>query len=188
MGVIVGIITIILVIIGIVQWKKEHRSLSKILFSLALLSLIILAWMIVSVIDENRRFKEMRSNNPTQNIKTNPQPGITKKTKDQACLDSGGTVSSSSCCGQTQDFPNNCAIGACGCSPASSHQVKVCQCGTGECFDGNSCVQSSQPRGGDGVGSGSRGGAKPCSMEAKVCPDGTSVGKTGPNCEFAPCP
>lgn len=27
-----------------------------------------------------------------------------------------------------------------------------------------------------------------CSLEAKVCPDGTSVGRTGPNCEFAPCP
>jgi len=27
-----------------------------------------------------------------------------------------------------------------------------------------------------------------CTMEAKVCPDGSSVGRTGPNCEFAPCP
>lgn len=27
-----------------------------------------------------------------------------------------------------------------------------------------------------------------CTMEAKVCPDGTSVGRTGPKCEFAPCP
>ncbi len=26
-----------------------------------------------------------------------------------------------------------------------------------------------------------------CSMEAKTCPDGTSVGRTGPACEFAPC-
>lgn len=29
---------------------------------------------------------------------------------------------------------------------------------------------------------------KTCTMEAKVCPDGTSVGRTGPNCEFASCP
>ena len=29
---------------------------------------------------------------------------------------------------------------------------------------------------------------KPCTMEAKVCEDGSSVGRTGPNCEFAPCP
>jgi hypothetical protein len=27
-----------------------------------------------------------------------------------------------------------------------------------------------------------------CTQEAKLCPDGTSVGRTGPNCEFAPCP
>jgi uncharacterized repeat protein (TIGR01451 family) len=27
-----------------------------------------------------------------------------------------------------------------------------------------------------------------CTQEAKICPDGSSVGRTGPNCEFAPCP
>ncbi|HEY5383147.1 MAG TPA: hypothetical protein VIJ88_01165 [Candidatus Paceibacterota bacterium] len=27
-----------------------------------------------------------------------------------------------------------------------------------------------------------------CTMEAKLCPDGTAVGRTGPNCEFAACP
>ena len=27
-----------------------------------------------------------------------------------------------------------------------------------------------------------------CTLEAKLCPDGTSVGRTGPNCEFSPCP
>ncbi|MDO8575824.1 MAG: carboxypeptidase-like regulatory domain-containing protein [bacterium] len=26
-----------------------------------------------------------------------------------------------------------------------------------------------------------------CTMEAKICPDGSSVGRTGPNCEFADC-
>jgi hypothetical protein len=29
---------------------------------------------------------------------------------------------------------------------------------------------------------------KVCTMEAKICPDGSGVGRTGPNCEFAPCP
>jgi hypothetical protein len=29
---------------------------------------------------------------------------------------------------------------------------------------------------------------KACSTEAKICPDGSAVGRTGPNCEFAPCP
>lgn len=27
-----------------------------------------------------------------------------------------------------------------------------------------------------------------CTMEAKICPDGSAVGRTGPNCSFAPCP
>jgi hypothetical protein len=27
-----------------------------------------------------------------------------------------------------------------------------------------------------------------CTMEAKLCPDGTAVGRTGPNCAFAACP
>jgi len=26
-----------------------------------------------------------------------------------------------------------------------------------------------------------------CTEEAKICPDGSAVGRTGPNCEFAPC-
>jgi hypothetical protein len=29
--------------------------------------------------------------------------------------------------------------------------------------------------------------AKACTLEAKVCPDGTSVGRIGPSCEFAMC-
>ena len=31
-------------------------------------------------------------------------------------------------------------------------------------------------------------GQKACTEEAMICPDGTSVGRVGPNCEFAPCP
>ncbi len=27
-----------------------------------------------------------------------------------------------------------------------------------------------------------------CTMDAKLCPDGSSVGRSGPNCEFAACP
>lgn len=27
-----------------------------------------------------------------------------------------------------------------------------------------------------------------CTQEAMLCPDGSYVGRTGPNCEFAPCP
>lgn len=27
-----------------------------------------------------------------------------------------------------------------------------------------------------------------CTMDAKMCPDGSYVGRTGPKCEFAACP
>lgn len=27
-----------------------------------------------------------------------------------------------------------------------------------------------------------------CTEEAKICPDGSAVGRSGPDCEFAPCP
>ncbi|HTY39845.1 MAG TPA: MliC family protein [Candidatus Paceibacterota bacterium] len=29
---------------------------------------------------------------------------------------------------------------------------------------------------------------QPCPADAKICPDGSSIGRTGPNCEFAACP
>ena len=31
-------------------------------------------------------------------------------------------------------------------------------------------------------------GSRACTAEAKLCPDGSYVGRTGPNCEFAQCP
>jgi len=60
---------------------------------------------------------------------------------EKSCLNAGGQVSSSSCCKSTGDFPNLCLIGACGCSPAESSEVKTCDCGQGKCFDGKECVE-----------------------------------------------
>jgi hypothetical protein len=40
---------------------------------------------------------------------------------------------------------------------------------------------ASGPQEGDGSG-------VACTMDAKACPDGSYVGRTGPSCEFAPCP
>jgi hypothetical protein len=62
----------------------------------------------------------------------------------RSCLDSGGTVSSASCCLATGDFPDTCAVGACGCSPEGSHLVSVCDCGSGKCFDGSACVSQAE--------------------------------------------
>jgi hypothetical protein len=35
---------------------------------------------------------------------------------------------------------------------------------------------------------GNQSGGTACTLEAKICPDGSAVGRTGPNCEFALCP
>lgn len=59
---------------------------------------------------------------------------------EQACSDSGGTVSTSTCCKATSDFPNLCLIGPCGCAPEHSHEVKICDCGN-DCWDGTKCTQ-----------------------------------------------
>lgn len=34
---------------------------------------------------------------------------------------------------------------------------------------------------------GQRGNETACTMDARICPDGTTVGRTGPSCEFAKC-
>jgi hypothetical protein len=59
---------------------------------------------------------------------------------DAGCTFSGGIVKDSLCCKLTGDFPNTCLIGACGCSPEFSHQVKTCECPEGKCFDGGKCA------------------------------------------------
>lgn len=38
----------------------------------------------------------------------------------------------------------------------------------------------------DGIGE--IGGPTACTADAKLCPDGSYVGRSGPNCSFAPCP
>ncbi|MFA6593746.1 MAG: DUF333 domain-containing protein [Candidatus Buchananbacteria bacterium] len=35
---------------------------------------------------------------------------------------------------------------------------------------------------------GQKPAATACTLEAKICPDGSAVGRSGPNCEFAQCP
>jgi len=60
------------------------------------------------------------------------------------CINAGGTVANAQCCLAVGDFPNNCLIGACGCSPDNSHQVKVCQCAEEKCWNGASCISANQ--------------------------------------------
>ncbi len=63
-----------------------------------------------------------------------------EESKEQGCINSGGKVLTSMCCKATGDFPNLCLIGPCGCAPEYSHQVNICDCGEGKCFDGSKCV------------------------------------------------
>lgn len=50
--------------------------------------------------------------------------------------------------------------------------------------DGNTCEERAYMR--DECPATTPG--KACTEEAKICPDGSAVGRTWPNCEFAPCP
>jgi hypothetical protein len=61
-------------------------------------------------------------------------------TPEAKCRLSGGKVTTAMCCESTGDFPDNCAVGACGCAPESSHEVRICDCGEGRCFNGDTCV------------------------------------------------
>ncbi|MFH1451129.1 MAG: hypothetical protein ABIF89_00795 [bacterium] len=67
-------------------------------------------------------------------------PTETISPQEEQCLAAGGEVVVTTCCKLVNDFPNICAVGACGCAPEYSHDVKTCNCGEGKCFDGNNCV------------------------------------------------
>jgi hypothetical protein len=70
--------------------------------------------------------------------------GTEEISKDDLCTKSGGTVQAQLCCLSSDDFPNTCLIGACGCSLENSHEVKVCDCEEGKCWDKDisKCVTS----------------------------------------------
>jgi hypothetical protein len=57
------------------------------------------------------------------------------------CVKTGGTISTANCCQSSGDFPNTCAVGACGCAPEYSHEVSVCVCPDDMCFNGTACVK-----------------------------------------------
>lgn len=55
---------------------------------------------------------------------------------------------------------------------------------------GGTTMMSVEPDEGSGAGAGAPGEGEmtACTMDAKQCPDGSYVGRTGPNCTFEPCP
>lgn len=48
--------------------------------------------------------------------------------------------------------------------------------------------RASAPQNSGNDAGGNSGGQTMCTMDAKICPDGSSVGRSGPDCEFEPCP
>jgi hypothetical protein len=70
-----------------------------------------------------------------------PEFQVSGSAPETGCVESGGIVKSSLCCRSSGDFPNTCAVGACGCAPAYSHEVSVCACPDGTCFNGTACVK-----------------------------------------------
>lgn len=64
---------------------------------------------------------------------------------ESACFNSGGTVTTSLCCLSASDFPRMDVIGACGCSPENSHEVKTCDCGANAVWNGATCVVAGDP-------------------------------------------
>jgi len=66
--------------------------------------------------------------------------------KEQACLNSGGTVKIGWCWKSGGNFPNDCSVGVCDCPPGFfqhllyGHKVKLCDCGEGKCFNGEACI------------------------------------------------
>lgn len=74
-----------------------------------------------------------------------------------------------------------------GLHPAEAREIAgaTCACQANACkmiVPSNSSTTPPPPPGNNSTG------PVACSSEAKLCPDGSAVGRTGPNCEFAPCP
>jgi hypothetical protein len=86
-----------------------------------------------------------------------------------------GTSPNDVATGQTTSTPTPYTLGE---SFKSIDGCNDCSCSP----QGIMCtMRACVPGGGDPV-------PKACSTEAMICPDGSGVGRTGPNCEFAPCP
>ena len=81
-----------------------------------------------------------------------PEPEPEPSEAELACTGSGGIVTTTSCCTSASDFPDTCAIGACGCSAEESHDVSTCDCGSGNCFNGTACIAQEQGQNNETLG------------------------------------
>jgi hypothetical protein len=103
--------------------------------------------------------------------------GTCKMTPEKICSNAGGKISTKNCCKSTGDLPNTCSVGACSCSPANSHYVKICECGTGKCFSDGKCISTAKCK--DGTPNGQ------CSRDLPYyCKEGNLM----PYCSSCGCP
>ena len=77
---------------------------------------------------------DTRTPTPTLDPLT-PTPTRTVDDSVLPCLQTGGTESIRLCCSGADNFPNTCRVGPCSCPPDVSHDVRVCECGVGRCYD-----------------------------------------------------
>ena len=75
-----------------------------------------------------------------------PEEDIEEEFMKNMCEGAGGVVETELCCQSVNNYPNTCLIGACGCPPQGSHEVFVCDCGEGRCWNGEDCVSVEMPQ------------------------------------------
>ena len=106
---------------------------------------LIILLVLVAIVVTSGCVSQIGEEETTTIITTTTIPATTTtvtSSLEMKCINSGGTVSTAMCCKNIIEFPNTCLVGACGCSPENSHEVKTCDCGEGKCFDGNTCILS----------------------------------------------
>ena len=62
---------------------------------------------------------------------------VTALSPSSLCTSTGGTAGMQLCCTSSNDFPDLCLTGACGCAPQNSKMIQVCNCPQGKCYKPN---------------------------------------------------
>lgn len=121
-----------------VQLPRKSNLVVVLLFVLLVVSVSISVLLALQVQTLTKQLAQYQSATPSPTPSPTPtQPVVGKE---PGCINSGGSVSTAMCCKSVDDFPNTCLIGACGCSPENSHQVKICNCEIDRCFNGSECI------------------------------------------------
>jgi len=108
-------------------------------------------------------------------------PPVSREYSEASCLAEGGEIINT--LGDYRSCPTEDILG----------EVKGLKCPCVCCKADSKSVPPMDEPGGRGGGVDPDIGINPigdvaCTLEAKICPDGSSVGRVPPDCEFAPCP